>query len=101
MTDVKTLEEEVLLWALDGDTVNNLVISKVGLQVGCAEILSIVRKLADSDLLKVCIEAHAQEKNRNVFKDEITRSLLEKELYVTLNKTDYTLSRLRELRSIG
>ena len=99
MTVTERLEEEILLWALDGDTINNLIpYAKSKIQVDCGQVLSMVREIASNGLLRVYIESNMPENNHDVDPQQITQQLLANELYVTLTKTDRTLERLAELR---
>ena len=95
----KTLEEEVLLWALDGDSVNNLIpYVKRELGKGSDEVLNMVKTLAKNHKIKIYLELSARKGSADVDPEDLNEDLLRAELYVTLTKTEETFSRLKEIQ---
>ena len=95
-----TLEEEVLLWALDGDSVNNFVLFAQREHGADGEhALALIRTLSRSGLVHAFIHAYATGAERDLKPQDLSSALLAEEPYVLLTKTDRTLPRLNELRA--
>lgn len=96
----RAFEEDVLLWALDGDSVNNLVsFAQRERHMDCEAVLNAVRDLSRSGSVQVYVLTHPTGAERDVDPQEITADLLAQEPYILLTKTDRTLERLSEVRT--